>query len=76
MERQVPDAFFGGEKWLRDYDFIAVWTSMAYCSQAYRDSVSAGAMGLQGERRKDDLHATNVGMVGVAFVSLVVETLE
>ena len=33
-------------------------------------------MGLQGERRKDDKHATNVGMVGGVFVPLVVETLE
>ena len=39
---------------------------------AFRASVSAGAMVLQGEKRKDDKHATNVGMVGGVFVPVVV----
>ena len=34
--------------------------------------VSTGAMGLQGDKMKDDKHTTNAGMVGGVFVPLVV----
>ena len=41
-------------------------------AKPHRGSVSASAMGLQGDKMKDDKHATNVGMVGGFFVPLVV----
>ena len=39
---------------------------------AFRALVSTGAMGLQGDKMKDDKHAINAGMVGGVFVPLVV----
>ena len=39
---------------------------------AFRAFVITGAMGLQGDKMKDDKHAINVGMVGGVFVPLVV----
>ena len=39
---------------------------------AFRAFLSTVAMGLQGDKMKDDKHATNVGMVGGVFVPLVV----
>ena len=41
-------------------------------SMACRAFVSTGAMGLQGDKMKDDKHAIKVGMVGGVFVPLVV----
>ena len=42
---------------------------------AHRASVSAGAMSLQGERKKDDKHATYMGLVCGVFVPLAVAIL-